>query len=327
MTADHPFSRLKPDFIMDAIESVGYHCDARILELNSYENRVYQVGIEDKEPIIAKFYRPDRWSFEQINEEHTFTAELADHDLSVVAPLLQPSGLGSFAYEGFHIALFPRRGGRAPAVDDLNCLEILGRFIARLHNVGGAGTFRHRPELSLEDYGTASRQWLLENEFLPAELRESYESVSANLLSMIETRFREVSYKRIRLHADCHMGNVLWRDDAPHFVDFDDARSGPAVQDLWMLLSGDEETRAIQMQKILLGYRDFRDFDPVELLLIEPLRTLRLMHHAAWLARRWNDPAFPRAFPFFNTPRYWSEHILELREQWAAIEAPALALY
>ena len=327
MTADHPFSRLTPDFIMDAIESVGYHCDARILELNSYENRVYQVGIEDQEPLIAKFYRPDRWSFEQINEEHTFTAELADHGLSVVAPLLQPSGLGSYTYEGFHIALFPRRGGRAPAVDDLNCLEILGRFIARLHNVGGAGTFRHRPEISLEDYGIASRQWLLENDFLPAELRESYESVSANLLSMIERRFREVSYQRIRLHADCHMGNVLWRDDAPHFVDFDDARSGAAVQDLWMLLSGDEETRAIQMQKILLGYRDFRDFDPAELLLIEPLRTLRLMHHAAWLARRWDDPAFPRAFPFFNTQRYWSEHILELREQWAAIEAPALALY
>ena len=327
MTADHPFSRLTPDFIMDAIESVGYHCDARILELNSYENRVYQVGIEDQEPLIAKFYRPDRWSFEQINEEHTFTAELADHGLPVVAPLLQPSGLGSYTYEGFHIALFPRRGGRAPAVDDLNCLEILGRFIARLHNVGGAGTFRHRPEISLEDYGIASRQWLLENDFLPAELRESYESVSANLLSMIESRFREVSYQRIRLHADCHMGNVLWRDDAPHFVDFDDARSGAAVQDLWMLLSGDEETRAIQMQKILLGYRDFRDFDPAELLLIEPLRTLRLMHHAAWLARRWDDPAFPRAFPFFNTQRYWSEHILELREQWAAIEAPALALY
>ena len=327
MTADHPFSRLTPDFIMDAIESVGYHCDARILELNSYENRVYQVGIEDQEPLIAKFYRPDRWSFEQINEEHSFTAELADHGLSVVAPLLQPSGLGSYTYEGFHIALFPRRGGRAPAVDDLNCLEILGRFIARLHNVGGAGTFRHRPEISLEDYGIASRQWLLENDFLPAELRESYESVSANLLSMIESRFREVSYQRIRLHADCHMGNVLWRDDAPHFVDFDDARSGAAVQDLWMLLSGDEETRAIQMQKILLGYRDFRDFDPAELLLIEPLRTLRLMHHAAWLARRWDDPAFPRAFPFFNTQRYWSEHILELREQWAAIEAPALALY
>jgi len=327
MTADHPFSRLTPDFIMDAIESVGYHCDARIIELNSYENRVYQVGIEDQEPLIAKFYRPDRWSFEQINEEHTFTAELADHGLSVVAPLPQPSGLGSYTYEGFHIALFPRRGGRAPAVDDLNCLEILGRFIARLHNVGGARTFRYRPEISLEDYGTASRQWLLENDFLPAELRESYESVSANLLSMIETRFREVSYQRIRLHADCHMGNVLWRDDAPHFVDFDDARSGAAVQDLWMLLSGDEETRAIQMQKILLGYRDFRDFDPAELLLIEPLRTLRLMHHAAWLARRWEDPAFPRAFPFFNTQRYWSEHILELREQWAAIEAPALALY
>lgn len=312
---------------MDAIESVGYHCDARILELNSYENRVYQIGIEDEEPIIAKFYRPGRWTFEQINEEHTFTEELFDHDLSVVAPLKQASGQGSFNYQGFQVALFPRRGGRAPAVDDLNCLEILGRFIARLHNVGAAGVFRHRPEISLADYGTASRSWLLAHQFLPPELQESYASITEHLLSMIEAKFSEVSFQSIRLHADCHMGNVLWRDNQPHFVDFDDARSGPAVQDLWMLLSGDEETRSVQMQKILLGYRDFRDFNPAELLLIEPLRTLRIMYHAAWLARRWDDPAFPRAFPFFNTQRYWSEHILELREQWAAIEAPALALY
>ena len=322
----HPFSRIHPDFIMDAVESTGYRCDARILELNSFENRVYQVGIEDGEPLIAKFYRPGRWTLAQIQEEHNFTLELADHGLSVVAPL-RVDGRSCFQYEGFNIALFPRRGGRAPAVDDLDCLEVLGRFIARLHNVGATGRFRHRPAISIDEYGTEARRFLLAGDFIPGELREAYETVTGPLLELIRSRFEQVRYRAIRLHADCHMGNVLWRDEQPHFVDFDDARSGPAIQDLWMLLSGDDESRTQQMSRILQGYRDFRDFDLAEVLLIEPLRTLRMMHHAAWLARRWDDPAFPRAFPFFNSQKYWSDHILELREQWAAIEAPALALY
>ncbi len=311
---------------MDAIETQGYHCDARILALNSYENRVYQIGIEDDEPLIAKFYRPGRWSPAQIDEEHLFTVELAESDLSVVAPL-NLSGKTRFQFEGFEIALFPRRGGRAPAVDDLDCLEILGRFIARLHNIGNAGKFYDRPAISIEEYGHASREWLLTNDFLPEELREAYDSVTESILRLISEKFELADAKSFRIHCDCHMGNVLWRDDQPHFVDFDDARTGPAVQDLWMLLSGDELAQAQQMNSILKGYRDFRDFNPSELLLIEPLRTLRMMYHAAWLARRWDDPAFPRAFPFFNTQRYWSEHILELREQWAAIEGPSLSLY
>ena len=311
---------------MDAIESQGFHCDARILELNSYENRVYQVGIEDAEPLIAKFYRPDRWTPEQIQEEHDFTLELADHDLSVVAPLIL-SGATRFQYRGFEIAVFPRRGGRAPAVDDLACLEVLGRFIARLHNVGARAPFEYRPTISIAEYGTSALGYLLEHRFVPDELIEAYQSVTSALIGLIEDKMQLAQARELRVHADCHMGNVLWRDDQPHFVDFDDARTGPAVQDLWMLLSGDEESRSVQMSHILRGYRDFRAFDLSELMLIEPLRTLRMMYHTAWLARRWDDPAFPRAFPFFNTQKYWSDHILELREQWAAIEAPSITVF
>ena len=314
---------------MDAVESVGLRCDARILELNSYENRVYQVGIEDKEPVIAKFYRPERWTREQIVEEHTFTQELVDHGLSVVAPLAVTNDSNCrtlFDYGDFMVAVFPRRGGRAPAVDNLDCLEVLGRFIARIHNVGGSAAFKVRPAISIDEYGSQAREFLLANHFIPDEMTEAYESLSGQLLDLVRERFNQVSYRSIRLHADCHMGNVLWREDQPHFVDFDDARSGPAIQDLWMLLSGDDDQRSVQLSSIMRGYRDFRDFDPAELLLIEPLRTLRMMHHAAWIARRWDDPAFPRAFPFFDSPRYWSDHILELREQWAAIEAPSLSL-
>ncbi len=323
----HPFAKLQPDFIMDAVESMGYRCDARILELNSYENRVYQIGIDDSEPLIAKFYRPGRWTADQIREEHTFTQELFDNELSVVAPIKFDDGESSFTWDDFIVALFPRRGGRAPAVDDLDCLEVLGRFIARLHNVGAAQAFKYRPALTIEDYGHESRRYLLENNVISPELTEAYASLSEQLLNLIQARFDLSDHRNIRLHADCHMGNVLWREDQPHFVDFDDARSGPAIQDLWMLLSGDTETRTIQLSRVLKGYRDFRTFDLRELALIEPLRSLRMMHHAAWLARRWDDPAFPRAFPFFNTERYWSEHILELREQYAAIEEPPLQVF
>jgi Ser/Thr protein kinase RdoA (MazF antagonist) len=287
---------------------------------------VYQIGIEDSDPIIAKFYRPDRWSLRQINEEHRFTLEAKKHGLSVVAPLIIKEKT-CFEYQGFNIAIFPRRGGRAPEIDNLECLEVLGRFIGRLHTVGASDSFKYRSKISVEEYGVSSRDWLLENEFLPEELRASYSSVTKPLLKLIQQKFDLASPNLLRLHADCHMGNVLWREGQPHFVDFDDARTGPAIQDLWMLLSGDEESQAIQMNKILKGYEDFKDFNTNELMLVEPLRALRLMYQAAWLARRWSDPAFPKAFPFFNTQRYWSEHILELREQWAAIEAPGITLH
>jgi len=226
---------------MDAVESVGYRCDARILQLNSYENRVYQIGIEDGEPVIGKFYRPDRWTDKQILEEHTFTQELFDSEVSAVAPLViaNESTLAEFA--NFRFALYPRRGGRAPALDSLDNLEILGRHVARIHAIGGEQTFELRPNISVQDYGHASRSFLIENDFIPAELRPAYDSVTEFLLKELDDIFESTPYMSIRLHGDCHMGNVLWRDEMSHFVDFDDARNGPAIQDLWMMLSGERE--------------------------------------------------------------------------------------
>ncbi len=325
--SSHPFTNLTPDVVMDAVESVGYRCDARILQLNSYENRVYQIGIEDGEPVIGKFYRPDRWTDKQILEEHTFTQELFDNEVSAVAPLViaNESTLAEFA--NFRFALYPRRGGRAPALDSLDNLEILGRHVARIHAIGGEQTFELRPNISVQDYGHASRSFLIENDFIPAELRPAYDSVTEFLLKELDDIFESTPYMSIRLHGDCHMGNVLWRDEMPHFVDFDDARNGPAIQDLWMMLSGEREDQQQQVMRIIRGYRDFCHFNPAQLRLIEPLRTLRMMYHAAWIARRWDDPAFPMAFTFFNTERYWSEHILELREQWSKLSEPTLQLF
>ena len=325
--SSHPFTNLTPDVVMDAVESVGYRCDARILQLNSYENRVYQIGIEDGEPVIGKFYRPDRWTDKQILEEHTFTQELFDSEVSAVAPLViaNESTLAEFA--NFRFALYPRRGGRAPALDSLDNLEILGRHVARIHAIGGEQTFELRPNISVQDYGHASRSFLIENDFIPAELRPAYDSVTEFLLKELDDIFESTPYMSIRLHGDCHMGNVLWRDEMPHFVDFDDARNGPAIQDLWMMLSGEREDQQQQVMRIIRGYRDFCHFNPAQLRLIEPLRTLRMMYHAAWIARRWGDPAFPMAFTFFNTERYWSEHILELREQWSKLSEPTLQLF
>jgi len=325
--SSHPFTNLTPDVVMDAVESVGYRCDARILQLNSYENRVYQIGIEDGEPVIGKFYRPDRWTDKQILEEHTFTQELFDNEVSAVAPLViaNESTLAEFA--NFRFALYPRRGGRAPALDSLDNLEILCRHVARIHAIGGEQTFELRPNISVQDYGHASRSFLIENDFIPAELRPAYDSVTEFLLKELDDIFESTPYMSIRLHGDCHMGNVLWRDEMPHFVDFDDARNGPAIQDLWMMLSGEREDQQQQVMRIIRGYRDFCHFNPAQLRLIEPLRTLRMMYHAAWIARRWDDPAFPMAFTFFNTERYWSEHILELREQWSKLSEPTLQLF
>lgn len=326
MADQHPFTQLTPDTVMDAVESVGFRCDARILELNSYENRVYQIGIEDAEPVIGKFYRPERWTDAQILEEHEFTSTLYEMDVSVVPPLrLGDDGATLKYFAGFRFALYPRRGGRAPDIDNMENLVVLGRHIGRIHSASGPMPFHYRPDISVQEYGIDTRKFLLEEGFLPAGLRPAYETVSAGLLDALGEPF--AGTRRIRLHGDCHMGNILWRDGVPHFVDFDDARNGPAIQDLWMMLSGDHASQGQQMAKILEGYRDFADFDYAELRLIEPLRTLRIMYHAAWLARRWTDPAFPRAFPFFNTERYWSDHILELREQWAKLPEPPIQVF
>lgn len=326
MTEAVDFSDLTPDLVMDATESLGLHCDARNIELNSYENRVYQIGIEDADPVVGKFYRPGRWTDEMIIEEHEFTLELADEDVPVVPPLII-EGRTLHHFGDHRFTLYPRRGGRAPPVDDLRCLEVLGRFIGRIHSVGLDKSYEHRPSLTVQDYGFASREYLLANDFIPRELVPAYESIADLLLQSITDRVDFDASKPIRLHGDCHMGNVLWRDDLPHFVDFDDSRMGPAMQDLWMLLSGDRAEREQQLASIVKGYKDFLPFRYHELGMIEALRTLRLMYHAAWIARRWQDPAFPRAFTFFNTERYWSEHILSLKEQLSNLDEPPLQVF
>ncbi|MBJ6748836.1 serine/threonine protein kinase [Geomonas anaerohicana] len=324
--AQHPFHTLTPNFIMDAVESQGYRCDCRTSALNSYENRVYQVGIEEEKPLIAKFYRPGRWSDEQIIEEHRFCLELAEHELSVVPPIVNASGASLFHYHGFRFALYPRQGGHAPEFDNDDNLLILGRMLGRIHSIGAVRPFEHRPTLDSRDFGHDSVA-LIRERFIPQEYRESYEAVTSQLLQVVDDAFASVPQVHyIRAHGDCHAGNILWRDDAPHFVDFDDARMAPAVQDLWMMLSGDRPRQLAQLAQLIKGYEEFCDFNPAELRLVEALRALRMLHYSAWLARRWDDPAFPTAFPWFNTVRYWGEHILQLREQVAALDEPPLVL-
>jgi len=331
MQDSHPYSRLTPDVVLNAIEeAAGVRCDGRMLALNSYENRVYQVGIEDASPVVAKFYRPARWTDAQILEEHAFAAELSGDEIPVVAPLafedrtLLESG-------GFRFAIFPRRGGRAPELEDRDTLEWLGRFIGRIHAVGARRAFAHRPRLDIESFGEEPRTFLAASGLVPADLFPAWRQAADLALEAVRHAFdRAGSVAYLRTHGDCHAGNVLWTpatgnsSGGPHFVDLDDSRMAPAVQDLWMLVSGDRETMARQLGAIVRGYEDFAEFDDRELQLVEALRTLRLIHYAAWLARRWDDPAFPIAFPWFNTPRYWQDRVLELREQIAAMQEPPL---
>jgi Ser/Thr protein kinase RdoA (MazF antagonist) len=322
----HPFQKLTPDAVMDAVESCGFVCDHRIFALNSYENRVYQVGIDEAQPLIAKFYRPERWSCAQIQEEHDFCFELVEQELPVVAPLKDRHGVSLHQYDDFYFALYRRQGGHAPEFDNLGNLKILGRLLGRIHAVGAVTPFRQRPVLDRHSFGTASVK-LIEEQFIPPDYRATYSAVTGQLLEAIDAIAAEVGAVRmLRTHGDCHAGNILWRDDAPHFVDFDDARMAPAMQDLWMMLSGERPRQLDQLEVLLEGYGEFNDFEPRELRLIESLRTLRMLHYSAWLARRWQDPLFPHTFFWFNTTRYWGEHILELREQLAALQEPALVL-
>jgi Ser/Thr protein kinase RdoA (MazF antagonist) len=327
MTNLHPYEKLTPDLVLDAVEACGYLSDARILALNSYENRVYQVGIEGSSPLIAKFYRPERWTTEQIIEEHEFTQALKDLEISVVPPMLDDEGKSLREFAGFRFSLYLRQGGHAPNLDDFDALLSLGRTLGRIHALGKARLFTHRPTLNIQSFARDSYDYLLANDFIPSGLKIAYQTLGADLISRCEAIFARVKYTPIRLHGDCHPGNILWRDEAAHFVDFDDARNGPAIQDLWMLLSGDREQQTAQLSEVLDGYQEFCDFDFAELPLIEALRTLRIMHYSAWLARRWTDPAFPHHFPWFNSERYWAEHILELREQLSALQEPPLVIY
>ncbi len=321
---EHSYAALTPDTVLLALEGLGLRCDGRLLALNSYENRVYQVGIEEDAPIVAKFYRSGRWTDAAILEEHAFVRDLAEREIPVVAAL-EWQGKTLHHAEGFRFAVFPRQGGRAPELDDPDTLEWMGRFMGRIHAVGALRDFEHRPTLDIESFGVQPREYLLAHGFIPQDILAAYSSVSQQALEGVRHCFARAGEARsIRLHGDCHGGNVLWTDDGPHFVDFDDSRMGPAVQDLWMLLSGEREDRVRQLADVLAGYEDFHDFDARELHLIEALRTLRLIHYSAWLAQRWDDPAFKQAFPWFNTQQYWQDRILELREQVAAMEEPPL---
>ena len=323
---DHPYDRLTPDVIIPAVEAIAGYSDGRVLALGSYENRVYQVGLESGEFVVAKFYRPGRWSDSAIEEEHAFALELAADEIPVVVPLARDA-VTLFEWADFRYALFPRQGGRWPELESAADREWMGRFMGRIHLVGRRGDFKHRPNLDIERFGDEPRDFVLEHGFVPTHLEEAYATVTADLLERIEQAFETARTARWqRLHGDCHRGNVLWTDDGPHFVDLDDCLSGPAMQDLWMLIAGDRREMAAQLGDILAGYTQFVDFDASELLLVEPLRTLRMIHYAGWLAARWSDPAFPRAFPWFAEPRYWENHVLELREQIAAIEEGPLIL-
>lgn len=314
------YAELAPEQIISALEEYGHRCDGRFLALNSYENRVYQVGIEDAEPVVAKFYRPGRWTDAQILEEHGFAQELADAEIPVVAPL-DFDGETLLRFGSFRFSVYERRGGRAPELDDFELQKQIGRFIARIHLIGETREFSTRPAIDVDSYGLQSVDYLLDEQVIPLDLEDAYESVASQVLEGIDACLSRAGDSYLfRIHADFHPGNVLIAADQIHIVDLDDARIGPAVQDIWMFLSGDQQEQEPQLAALLEGYEDFRPFDARELHLIEALRSLRIMHYAAWLARRWDDPAFKTAFPWFAGQRYWDEHILALREQIALMQ-------
>jgi Ser/Thr protein kinase RdoA (MazF antagonist) len=326
MNADAPYTDLSPEVVLDALEAVGHRCDGRVLALNSYENRVYQIGIEDSTPVVAKFYRPGRWSDEAIREEHAFSLELAAQEIPVVAPLT-PGGESLYTHRGFRYAVFPRRGGRWPELGLPTDREWVGRFLGRIHGVGRAGRFQTRTRLSVADLGRNARDFVLAGDWMPDYLADKYADLTDALLAEVEAQADQWGGARLgRILGDCHRGNILWTDLGPHFVDLDDCLTGPAIQDIWMLLSGSQENMRGELVDLLKGYEQFLPFDRSELALIEPLRALRMIHYSAWLARRWDDPAFPKAFPWFAEPRYWEEHYRALDEQLAAVSGPRLEL-
>ena len=326
MSRDAPYAQLSPEAVLDALEAVGYRCDGRVLALNSYENRVYHIGIDEGDPVVAKFYRPGRWSDAAIGEEHAFALELAAQEIPVVAPIVQ-DGVSLHTQRGFRYAVFPRRGGRWPELGTADDREWVGRFLGRIHAVGRARRFEHRLRLSMEDLGRRARDFVLDGDWMPDYLATKYEALTEELLNEVEIRadaWRGATLGRI--HGDCHRGNILWTDAGPHFVDLDDCLTGPAIQDLWMLLAGSPQEMRGELRDLLKGYEQFLPFDRGEIALIEPLRALRMIHYSAWLARRWHDPAFPLAFPWFAEPRYWEQHYRALEEQLAAVLEPPLEL-
>jgi len=309
-----------------AIESTGLLLSGRTLALNSYENRVYRCDLEHGGAVVAKFYRPQRWTDAAILEEHAFALQLAEQDVPVVAPMLmQATSLQH--YQGYRFALYPVQGGRWPELATREDFNWMGRFIARIHQVGATAQFEHRQSVDIDRMAVVPSRYLLDEGFIPAHIEQAYSTLVDDLLIEVRAAFeRGGDFRQLRLHGDCHRGNVLWTDDGPHFVDLDDCCTGPAIQDLWMLLSGDRNEMTTQMCDLLEGYEEFAELDLRELHLIEALRTLRIIHYASWLAKRWSDPAFPQAFPWFDSNAYWEEHVLELREQFSRLREPALVV-
>jgi Ser/Thr protein kinase RdoA (MazF antagonist) len=315
------FTNLTPERLLDAIESVGIYPESGLLALNSYENRVYQFIADDGKRYVVKFYRPQRWSKAQILEEHAFAQELMDIEVPVVAPLII-DGETLFDYQGGWFCLFPSVGGRQFEVDNLDQLEWVGRHMGRAHQAAASKTFKYRPTINTEDYLDAPLEQL--KLWLPDGLKEAFFTIAQQVSEAAKAQYKPLS--QIRLHGDCHPGNILWRD-GPMFVDLDDARTGPAIQDLWMMLSGEDQERRVQMEVLLEGYEEFCSFDTRELLLIEPLRAMRMIYYMGWLAKRWEDEAFKRAFPWFNSQHYWEGQILSLKEQLGALQQPPLSLH
>ena len=271
------------------------------------------------------YFCPGRWSDDAILEEHKYTSLLAAEEIPVIAPLYNQDKSSLYQTAAFRFALYERVGGRTPELDNPQHLIQLGRTIARIHNYGAIEPFQHRTTLSITSLAEDTSRYLLEHDFIPADLLAAYESLILDLMPKINRCFTAAgSVRYLRLHGDCHLGNILWNDDMPFMVDFDDTMMGPAIQDLWMLLSGDRSYMTARLYDILDGYCEFREFDPAELHLVEALRTLRIINYSCWIARRWEDPAFPMAFPWFNTQRYWQDHILSLREQSALMDEPPL---
>ena len=314
MSAAAPYADLTPERVLAAVESVGLLTDGRLLALNSYENRVYQVGLDDAAPVVAKFYRPGRWSDAAIAEEHAFAAELAAAELPVVAPLLI-NGRSLHVSNTYRFTIYPRRGGRAPQLESADHLQWMGRLIARIHLIGARRSFAARGAIDLDTFLRAPSAAVLASPLLRSSVAARYRAAIDALATPLQQRFAACDARRLRLHGDCHPGNVLWTDHGPHFVDFDDARLGPAVQDLWMLAP---EARSLDL--LLEGYAEFRDFDYAELSLVEPLRVLRQVHWAGWIAQRWHDPAFPQGFPFVGEARWWEQHVNDLLDAAARLE-------
>ncbi|GAA0371364.1 serine/threonine protein kinase [Bowmanella denitrificans] len=320
--SDFSFHNLTPDLILDAVESTGIRVDSGLLALNSYENRVYQFIDEDRHRYVAKFYRPNRWSSEQIQEEHDFAEELLTQEIPIAAPM-RLNGQTLHLHQGYYFALFPSVGGRQFEVDNLDQLEWMGRFIGRLHAVAASRPFTHRPQIDLDSFLFESRKELEHSTLVPTALMNPLFTIMDMVIDKTAKQYKPA--KQIRLHGDCHPGNILWRDE-PTFVDLDDCRMGPAIQDLWMMLSGDRQQQLLQLDTLVNAYEEFFDFNHKELSLIEPLRAMRMVHYMAWLSRRWEDPAFPQAFPWFATDKYWEQQILALKEQYATLQEPPLSL-